>query len=102
MIHILKPSSNWSLFKLIIFDQTLIKLKCFFLPTYVYFNGQTFSSVSEQFSITSKFFWFKMQKSTFLRKNGFESVFFIKLTFRWLQTGLSGLKNTKQLKFCLW
>ena len=25
--HILKPSSNWSLFKLIISDQTLIKLK---------------------------------------------------------------------------
>ena len=29
-------------------------------------------------------------------------VVFIKLTFRWLQTGLSDLKNTKQLKFCVW
>ena len=29
-------------------------------------------------------------------------VVFIKLTFRWLQTGLSDLKNTKQLKFCIW
>ena len=28
-------------------------------------------------------------------------VVFIKLTFRWLQTGLSDLKNTKQLKFLL-
>ena len=29
-LTILKPSSNWSLFKLIISDQTLIKLKRFF------------------------------------------------------------------------
>ena len=29
------------------------------------------------------------------------SVVFIKLTFRWLQTGLSDLKNTKHLKFLL-
>ena len=28
--------------------------------------------------------------------------FYIKLTFRWLETGLSDLKNTKQLKCCLW
>ena len=42
-----------------------------------------------------------MQKSTFLRKNGFESSFFIKLTFRWLQTGLSDLKNTKHIKILL-
>ena len=50
-----KPSSNWSLFKHIISDQTLIKLKLF-LPIYVHFNGQTFSSDFEQFSFTSKFF----------------------------------------------
>ena len=74
------------------------------MPIYVYFNGQTFSSVFEQFSFTSKFFGLKMQTSYFLGKSvGFESIFFfIKLTFRWLQTGLSDLKNTKQLKFCLW
>ena len=42
-------------------------------------------------------------KIEFLRKNGFESSFFlIKLTFRWLQTGLTDWKNTKKLKFCLW
>ena len=36
-----------------------------FLPIYVNFNGQTFSSVFEQFSFTSKFFGLKMQKSIF-------------------------------------
>ena len=63
------------------------------------FNGQTFISVFEQLFFTPKFFGLKMQKSTFLRKNGFESSFFIKLTFRWLQTGLFNLKNTKQFNF---
>ena len=67
---ILKPSSNWSLFKLIISDQTLIKLKLF-LPIHVHFNGQMFSSVFEQFSFTSKFFGLKMQKSTFFKKKWF-------------------------------
>ena len=44
-----------------------------------------------------------MQQSIFSRKNGFKSsIFYIKLTFKWLQTGLSDLKNTKQLKFCSW
>ena len=71
------------------------------MPINVYFNGQTFSSVFEQFSFTSKFFGLKMQKSYFLGEMGLRVVF-IKLTFRWLQTGLSDLKNTKQLKFCLW
>ena len=37
----------------------------------------------------------------FKRKMGLRVVF-VKLTFMWLQTGLSDLKNTKQLKFCLW
>ena len=46
------------------------------MPIYVHFNGQTFSSVFEQFSFTSKFFGLKMQKSTFLKKNGFESSFY--------------------------
>ena len=37
----------------------------------MYFNGQTFSGVFEQFSFTSKFFGLKMQKSYFfLGKNG--------------------------------
>ena len=46
------------------------------MPIYVYFNGQTFSSVFEQFSFTSKFFGLKMQKLYFLGKNGFESSFY--------------------------
>ena len=70
--RILKPSSNWSVFKLIISDQTLIKLK-YFLPIYVHFNWQTLRSVFQQFSFTSKCFGLKMQKSTFCKKNGFES-----------------------------
>ena len=42
----------------------------------------------------------KMQKTvSFFMKNGLRVVF-IKLTFRWLQTGLSDLKNTEQ--FGLW
>ena len=63
------------------------------MPIYVYFNGQTFSSVFEQFSFTSKFFELKMQKSYFLGKMVLRVVF-IKLTFRWLQTGLSDLKTS--------
>ena len=93
VLYILKPSSNWSLFKPIISDQKLIKFKRFFAYIYVYFNGQTFSSVFEQFSFTSKFFGLKCKN---LR------IVFIKLTFRWLQTGLSDLKNIKQLEFGLW
>ena len=46
-----------------------------FLRIYVHFNGQTFSSVFEQFSFTSKILGLKMQKIDFLRKNGFESSF---------------------------
>ena len=38
------------------------------MPIYVYINGQTFSSVFEQFSFTPKFFRLKMQKSYFFRK----------------------------------
>ena len=67
----------------------------------MHFNGQTFSSVFEQFSFNSKLFWLKMQKYTFLRKMVLIIVFFIKLAFRWLQTGLSALKNTNQLKILL-
>ena len=62
------------------------------MPIYVCFNGQTFSSVFEQFSFTSKFFGLTMQKSYFLGKMVLRVVF-IKLTFRWLQTGLSDLKT---------
>ena len=47
------------------------------MPIYVNFNGQTLSSIFEQFSFASKYFGLKMQKSTFLKKkNGFESSFY--------------------------
>ena len=47
-------------------------------------------------------FWVKNAKNDFFIVKMVLRVVFIKLTFRWLQTGLSDLKNTKQLKFCLW
>ena len=68
----------------------------------MHFNGQTLGSVFEQFFFFSKLFGLKMQKSTFFKEKMILGVVFIKLTFMWLQTGLSHLKNTKQLKFCLW
>ena len=34
-----------------------------------------------------------------MKKMVFRVFLYIKLTFRWLQAGLSDLKNTKQLKF---
>ena len=52
--YILKPTANWSLFKLIISDQTPIKFK-WFLPIYVHFNGQTFSSVLNSFLLLQCF-----------------------------------------------
>ena len=67
-----KPSSNQSLFKLIISDQTPTKLKLFF----VHFNGKTLSSVFEKFSFTSKFSGLKCKNRLFKRKNGFESSFY--------------------------
>ena len=60
---------------------------------YVHFNGQTFSSVFEQFSYTSKFFVVENAKIDFFRKKMVLRVVFIKLTFRWLQTGLYDLKK---------
>ena len=64
----------------------------------MHFIGQTFSGVFEQFSLTSKFLGLKCKNRLFLRKMVLRVVF-IKLMFRWLQTGLSDLKNTKQLNF---
>ena len=46
------------------------------MPIYLYFSGQTFSSVFEQFFFTSIFFGLKMHKLYFLGKNGFESSFY--------------------------
>ena len=56
------------------------------MPIYVYFNGQTFSSIFEQFPFTSKFFGLKCKNRLFLRKNGFESGFYkidIKMVANW-------------------
>ena len=74
------------------------------MPIYVHFNRQTFSGVLDQFFFTSKFLGLRMlNRRFFLKKIGFEGIFcVIKLTFMLLQTGQSDLKNTKQLKFCLW
>ena len=44
-------------------------------------------------------FWVKNAKKTFLKKKSF-GVVFVKSKCMWLQTGLRGLKNTEQLKFC--
>ena len=57
--------------------------------------------------LNSFFFYFKVflvkiAKIDFLKKKMVLRVVFIKLTFKWLQTGLSDWKNIKQLKFCLW
>ena len=64
--------------------------------------GRRLAVFLNRFSFTSKFFGLKMQKSFFGKKKIVLRVVFIKLTFRWLQSGLSDLINTKQLKFCSW
>ena len=57
--------------------------------------------LSKATSSLFKVFWVKTAKIDLLKKMVLRVVF-IKLKFRWLQTGLSDWKNTKQLKFCLW
>ena len=52
--NILKPSSNRSLFKLIISDQTLINCNEV-LPIYVNLNGQTFRGVLNSFLLLQSF-----------------------------------------------
>ena len=58
-----------------------------FLPIYVHFNGQMFSSVFEQFSFTSKFFGLICKnRPFFLKKNDFESNFYkidVKVVTNW-------------------
>ena len=69
-LNILKPSSNWSLFKLIISDQTLIKLKWFFS----YICAFEWANVSQCFWTVFfyfKVFWVKNAKIDFLRKKRF-------------------------------
>ena len=66
---------------------------------YVHFNGQTFSSMIELVSFTSKLLGLKNAKNYFFKEKLPLRVVFITLTSRWLQTGLSDLKITKHLKF---
>ena len=65
------------------------------------FQLVTFCSDLNSFLSLQNFFGLKMQKSTNFYEKMVLRVVFIKLTLRWLQTGLNDLKNTKQLKFCL-
>ena len=63
--------------------------------------GKTFMVFWNNFLLFQSF-WVENATIDFLNKKMVLSVVFIKLKFRMLQTGLSDLKNTKQLKFCLW
>ena len=71
----------------------------------MHFNGQTFSGAFEQFSFTLKFLWLKMQKSTFLRKNDFESSFYKKEVYVvtnwsvWLNSPVASGKIVKCTEF---
>ena len=63
----------------------------------MHLNGQTFSSVLDSFKV----FLVKSAKIDFFNEKMVLRVVFIKLTFRWLQTGLSDLKNTKIIEILL-
>ena len=64
--------------------------------------GKGLAVFMNSFLLLQSFFWVKNAKIAFFKEKMVLRVVFIKLTFRWLQTGLSDLKNTKQLKLCLW
>ena len=63
--------------------------------------GKTFVVFWNNFLLFQSF-WVDNATIDFLNKKMVLSVVFIKLKFRMLQTGLSDLKDTKQLKFGLW
>ena len=74
IIPILKPSSNRSLFKLIISD----KIEAIVLPIMCILMGKRLAVFFNSFLLLQSFFGLKMHKSTFLKKkNGFESSFYI-------------------------
>ena len=55
------------------------------MPKYVYFNGQTFSSVLNSFLLLQSF-WVKNAKIVYFRKNGFERSFYkidVKMVTNW-------------------
>ena len=63
--------------------------------------GKRLAVFLNSFLLLQSFFGLKMQKWILKEKMVLRVVFILfKLTFRWLQTGLSDLKNTIQLKFC--
>ena len=66
---LLKPSSNWSLFKVIISDQTLIKLNDV-MPIYVYLMGKRLAVFLNKL-LLQRFVGLKKQKSYFFRKKLF-------------------------------
>ena len=74
--YILKPSSNRSHFKLIISDQTLIKLKRYFAYICAFYMGKLLAVFLISFLLLQSFLGKKMQKWTYLRKTGFESSFY--------------------------
>ena len=67
----------------------------------MHFNGQMFSSVFEQFPYNSKFFGVRTAKIDFLKRKMVLRVVSIKLTFKWLQTGLSDLKKHQTIEILL-
>ena len=66
----------------------------------MHLNGQKFSGVLEQLSVIPKFLGYKCKIDHFEEKTGL-SVVYMKLKCWRLQTGLTDLKNIKQLKFCI-
>ena len=64
-------------------------------------NGLNLSGALEDFLYHNKNFGFKNAKIIFLKKLRILYVVFIRLKFRWLQTILANLKNTKLLIVCL-
>ena len=64
--------------------------------------GKRLAVFLNSFFFHFKVFLVKNENIDFLKEKMVLRVDFIKWTFRWSQTGLSDLKSTKQLKFCLW
>ena len=61
----LKPSPNWSLLKIIISDQTFKKIEMIFCLYMCILMGKRLAVFLNSFLLTLKFFWLKMQESTF-------------------------------------
>ena len=64
--------------------------------------GKRLALFLNSFLLLQSFFLVKNAKIYFFKEKMVLREVFIKLMFRWLQTGLSDNKNTKRLKFCLW